>query len=211
MLLIEGNEKFVHIVDNLLPNIVDIKNFKKDFSNYLVKKNDNKEDQKPYNEMDDKICSAIFKALDTTKKIITSLKFDKLHVAYNSFADEEISKNAKIIEASVLDVTDAEQKINDFRQTMPTSSSVPNNSDENSQNKYNSQWFEEFVGGLIPQLLMTLGYPIIHSKINKLVVKLIADVKEHDLNIEKNRLSLVYIIFIILIINIHRLAYSLWL
>jgi len=176
----------------------------KDFSNYFIdKKKENEslnEDQKPCNtEMKDKICKAILKALDTTKKIVTCLEFDKLQEAYNLFADEEINKTSKEIEASVSDdqsYIEIGREIVDYNPTIEAS--VHNDLDENSDYRYDFKFFENFVRGLIPQILMLL-IPIIHihsKNIKKFKLKNIADLKEDDLNIEKNRLSLIYISFL---------------
>ena len=148
----------------LLPKIVDSSKFEEDLKNF-AKKNKNQTpeiDQKPRNE--DKICSAILKAFKTTKKIMTCLKFNKLHEAYNSFADAEISKKAKKIEESVPDVTLFEDYFDNYSQNMPTST-YHYDLDENY--KYSSQQFEKSTTDLIPQIMMVIGIPVIHSEIKK--------------------------------------------
>ena len=181
------------IIEFMLPGIIDIKTHY--FEKYII----------PKNKEDIKNRSLVVGALDTGLEIMTCLKFDELQEAYNSYADKEMSKIKAI---AARDEGTLVEKTFNFKPYVPT---LTDNADENrGLHRYDDRDFEDFVQGLIIQVLIILNYPIIHihdDQIKDIFFKRTTDVKERDLNVAPNRFIFYpHLFYNIMITNTYRLA-----
>jgi len=185
---------FAEVIEKKLPGIADIK---RDYhERYIgIEKTENLE--------------LVINALETALEITTCLKFDKLQEAYNAFADKDIrDTKQKIVATNELAPA---KRIFDCNQYVLPPTSVSGNADENRD--YDEKKFEKFVQEFFSQLLVAIedeAIPgIIHTIAEQRKINTFADVKEHHLNEDRNRLSFIHIIYFMLIINTPRLAYAL--